>query len=195
MIRCAFIGVLLMIICSCANNATKVAKIIGQEISFDAQLRNINKNVALQKNQNTNECVKLLIYYDSLGCNTCRVQCLDDWTKIMMESEKSNGALGVYVIFTPKKDVPNEIPRLLRLGNFSYPIYMDDYGEFYEDNKKVIDDEDGIILLLDKNNKVVLLGNPLMNDAMWNLFKTTLDNMLVHDGIYVPAEKNVTDKH
>lgn len=57
MIRCAFIGVLLMIICSCANNATKVAKIIGQEISFDAQLRNINKNVASQKNQNTNKCV------------------------------------------------------------------------------------------------------------------------------------------
>jgi len=30
---------------------------------------------------------------------------------------------------------------------------------------------------------------------MWNLFKTMLDNMLSHDGIYVPDEKNWVDKH
>lgn len=46
------------------------------------------------------------------------------------------------------------------------------------------------ILLLDRNNRVVLVGNPLINDAMRALFKATLDNMLAHDGVYVPDEKN-----
>ena len=40
--------------------------------------------------------------------------------------------------------------------------------------------------LLDKNNRIVLIGNPLNGDAMWNLFKSTLENMLAHDGEYVP---------
>lgn len=190
MIRCAFFGALLMIICSCNENAIRVANIVGQEISFDVQLRNINGDEVSPKNQNVKECVKLLIYYDSLGCNTCRVQGLGDWAKVMQESEESNGALGVYIIFTPRKNAPNEIPRLLRLENFSYPVYMDDSGDFYKANKKVVDEGYETILLLDRNNRVVLVGNPLINDAMRALFKATLDNMLAHDGIYVPDEKN-----
>ncbi len=43
-------------------------------------------------------------------------------------------------------------------------------------------------LLLDKDNRVVLVGNPLASDAMWTLFKSTLDNMLAHDGVYVPEK-------
>ena len=40
--------------------------------------------------------------------------------------------------------------------------------------------------LLDRNNRIVLIGNPLNGDAMWELFKSTLENMLAHDGEYVP---------
>ena len=44
--------------------------------------------------------------------------------------------------------------------------------------------------LMDKNDEIVLVGDPVASDAMWNLFKATLDNMLAHDGVYVPDEKN-----
>lgn len=44
---------------------------------------------------------------------------------------------------------------------------------------------------MDKNDEIVLVGDPVASDAMWNLFKATLDNnMLAHDGVYVPDEKN-----
>ena len=36
------------------------------------------------------------------------------------------------------------------------------------------------------NNRVVLVGNPLASDAMWSLFRKTLDNMLANDGLYIP---------
>ena len=40
--------------------------------------------------------------------------------------------------------------------------------------------------LLDKNDKIVLVGNPIGSDAMWSLFRKTLDNMLANDGLYIP---------
>jgi len=43
--------------------------------------------------------------------------------------------------------------------------------------------------LLDRNNRIVLIGNPLNGDAMWELFKSTLENMLAHDGEYVPENR------
>ncbi len=185
MIKIIIIIISACVAISCNTPKTKIAKLLGQEISFDVKLRIIGDSTAVPDYKN--EKVKLLIYYDSLGCNTCRIQNLNDWKVLINEADDLNGLLGIHIIFTPRRKAPNEIPRLLRIENFQYPVYIDYTGEFYNRNKILID-RYGEVTLLDKNNKVVLVGNPISNDAMWNLFQTTLDNMLSHDGVYVPEK-------
>ena len=185
MIRVIIIIISAIAAVSCNTPRTKVAKLSGREISFDVRLRIIGDSTAMPDYKN--EKVKLLIYYDSLGCNTCRIQNLNDWKILVDEAKDLNGLLGIHIIFTPRSKAPDEIPRLLRLENFQHPVYIDYTGEFYNRNKDLINNY-GDVSLLDKDNRIVLVGNPVSNEAMWELFQATLDNMLANDGIYVPEK-------
>ena len=46
------------------------------------------------------------------------------------------------------------------------------------------------VFLLDRNNKIILLGNPIYNRDLKSLYMNTINNMLAHGGIYVLNEKN-----
>ena len=63
--------------------------------------------------------------------------------------------------------------------------YIDKKNEFCSINSNILKSNYSTFLV-DKNNRVVLVGNPLSSDAMWSLFRKTLDNMLANDGLYVP---------
>lgn len=42
-----------------------------------------------------------------------------------------------------------------------------------------------IFFLLDKNNKIVLVGDPLSNHGIMSLFEAMIDNMIEHKGEYI----------
>lgn len=69
-------------------------------------------------------------------------------------------------------------------------MLVDKNNEFIAKNNFIPDNAIYHCFLMDKNDEIVLVGDPVASDAMWNLFKATLDNMLAHDGIYVPDENN-----
>lgn len=69
---------------------------------------------------------------------------------------------------------------------FPFPVFIDRTNEFIRRNDPILADTRFQSFLLDRNNRIVLIGNPLNGDAMWNLFESTLENMLAHDGEYVP---------
>jgi len=37
---------------------------------------------------------------------------------------------------------------------------------------------------LDKDNRVVLVGNPLHNPPLWELYKRTIQKMIDNDGVF-----------
>lgn len=78
----------------------------------------------------------------------------------------------------------------LQDSDFKHQVLVDKNNEFIAKNNFIPDNAIYHCFLMDKNDEIVLVGDPVASDAMWNLFKATLDNMLAHDGIYVPDEKN-----
>ena len=68
----------------------------------------------------------------------------------------------------------------------SYPIYIDRSNSIRRNNPFLKYHHRYQGFLLDKNDKIVLVGNPIGSDAMWSLFRKTLDNMLANDGLYIP---------
>ena len=130
---------------------------------------------------------KLLIYFSSEGCTPCKVSHISDLDTLF------NMGLGInrftpQVIISPSPKQFEDIITQVKFQNHDYPIYVDKDSKFRQLNHHLPDDTRYHTFLLDKNNRVVLVGNPLTSDAMWSLFKSTLDNMLAHDGVYVPEK-------
>lgn len=130
--------------------------------------------------------IKLIIYYGPGGCTSCNVSRLIDIDPI---HELSDGtSFSPIVIYSPNCHQYNELIKNLKLYRKKFPIVIDKYDQFQQKNTNFPEDTRYHTFLLDKNNRVVLVGNPLASDAMWSLFKSTLDNMLAHDGLYVPEK-------
>ena len=128
--------------------------------------------------------IKLIVYYASEGCVSCNVNHLDNWEDLFRLGPRN--LFSPIIIFSPNAEQYETLINSLKLQGFHFPIYIDKNNIFQQLNKKLPADTRYHIFLLDKWNNVILVGNPLSGDAMWNLFKSTLENMLAHDGEYVP---------
>lgn len=133
----------------------------------------------------TKSCPKLVIYYSRKGCNDCNISHIHDFQKLF--ELKTASEFSIFIIVSPKDLYDSSIAQI-KHQRHPFAVYIDKHDEFISLNHVMPDDSTYHSFLVDKNNKVVLVGNPLSSEAMWNLFLATLDNMLAHDGIYVPEK-------
>ena len=117
---------------------------------------------------------RLIIYIDSLSCNQCFIthmieskECITELSSLGIES---------IFIFEPKKEHIEEISSLLK--DFAYPFWtiVMRNAEFSEVNPHIPSTPNLRSFLLNKENKVVVVGNPFRNIKIKALIKTSLKN-------------------
>jgi len=166
----------LMLISSCQNKKEKeAAKIvtewIGKEIRFP---KNIRFSI-LGKDTTCTDLVqkpfKILLYADSTGCLSCRLKLLE-WESLIDKTDSmASGKVGFVFIFQPKRE--KELQHLLKQHEFHYPVVVDLDDEFNKLNhfpeKQIFQ-----CFLLNQQNKVLLVGNPVHNPQIWKLYKAQI---------------------
>ena len=130
--------------------------------------------------------ISLLIHYDSTECSTCLVNHLTDMEDLFIISSNTNFEFLPIIVFSPSPTQYEKLVLVLCDNRFSYPIYIDRSNSIRRNNPFLKYHHRYQGFLLDKNDKIVLVGNPIGSDAMWSLFRKTLDNMLANDGLYIP---------
>ena len=111
---------------------------------------------------------KVLVYTDSVGCTSCKLQ-MYKWTALIEEAvAEMEGQLSFHFYFHPKDK--KELMFLLKRDNFKYPVLFDEEDKLNKRNK-FPSDMSFQCFLLDKDNKVALIGNPVLNPAIWELYK------------------------
>lgn len=171
---------------------------VGKRIVFpkDVSCTLNGKDVtSSQCNQLFDSEYKVLLYVDSTGCSDCRMR-LFEWRHIIQEADSLfNGKLKFLFFFQPKKSTPKELKNIIRRNRFEYPVFIDvdNRLDFLNHFSKHVEYQ---CFLLNKNNEVLLVGNPLLNRPIWTLIKkqffekeetemsdkTTVEpNTLVHD--------------
>jgi hypothetical protein len=115
---------------------------------------------------------KVLLYVDSFGCTNCRLH-LYEWKNLIDKSDSTFGKdkLGFLFFYHPKKK--NEMPYFLRRDRFDYPVFIDTQNSINQLNHFPSQPELQCFLL-DKDNKVLLIGNPVLNPKIWELYKQTI---------------------
>lgn len=111
----------------------------------------------------------ILTYIDSIGCMSCKMN-LPEWTKFIWDLDSiSNRTIPCLFIFNPKNDDKKRMADLLRRTGFSYPVCVDERDSFNLLNK-FPKDERFRTFLLNNENRVIAIGNPIHNPKVKELY-------------------------
>ena len=121
---------------------------------------------------------KLVIYLGGNDCAPCSLRELRHWKPALEQigSMEDKGA-GIDVIFILKANKNNPKIKETLLGlKFPYPILFDSKGEFERANLLPFNSMMHTFML-DKNRKVVLVGNPLVGQNSRQQFKIAIRSL------------------
>jgi hypothetical protein len=114
---------------------------------------------------------KVLLYVDSSGCSSCRLK-LSQWEILMSESDSLfHGNVSFLFFFQPKSK--KELSILFRNEKFKHPVFIDMKNAVNRLNRFPGKPEYQCFLL-DKNNKVQMIGNPTASPKIWALYKQAI---------------------
>ena len=106
-------------------------------------------------------------YMDSTGCTSCRLQ-LPKWENLMKEANSySPNSAGLRFVLHPK-DL-NDLIYVLKYNDFNHPVCTDLKDHFNHVNK-LPSNPDFQTFLLDSNNNVLAMGNPVQNPKIKDLY-------------------------
>jgi hypothetical protein len=111
---------------------------------------------------------KILTYIDSSGCSSCKLR-LSDWKVIINEIDLLAPEQVSFLFYIHPKD-EKELTFLLKRDQIDYPVFVDVNNKIEELNhfpQEIIFQS----FLLDQNNQILLIGNPVMNPAVWKIYK------------------------
>lgn len=160
-----------LILFSCEDSKRKQTLILlqeweGKEVNFPLNpiFTIQGKDTIDYKIQNT---FKILTYIDSTGCTSCKLK-LTEWKKIVTEVDSMQPYSTQFLFFfCPKNGM--EIYQTLRVERFNYPVCIDEKDSLNKLNH--FPSEMAFqTFLLDKDNKVLAIGNPVHNPKVKELY-------------------------
>lgn len=114
-----------------------------------------------------NSQFKVLVYVDSTGCIGCKLQ-LPKWKTFISEIDSLAKSYTPF-IFVFQSQNYDDLKTILKRSNFDYPVYTDAKGKFNRLNH-FPDDNMFHTFLLDENNHIKVIGNPIHNLSVQELF-------------------------
>lgn len=127
----------------------------------------------------TSSNLKVVVYHDSTACATCAVDKIFIWERYIQATSKFQGKIKFYFIFFTKcKEDMKELRRIVFADKFNYPIFLDTIGIFERENPHLPLRASMHTFILDKDNKVILVGDPLNNHKLDSLYRFVFDKYL-----------------
>lgn len=122
---------------------------------------------SIQKYDMKHKGYAIVTYVDSTGCMSCKLQLLE-WGKLIETLDSvSNGTVPCLFFFNPKNK--KDLIGLLKRTRFSYPVCIDENDSINKLNH-FPSDMTFQTFLVDKDNKVVAIGNPIHNPKVKDLY-------------------------
>lgn len=113
------------------------------------------------------EKYKVISYIDSIGCISCKLQ-LERWSDFIQEVDSMVAGTVPFILCLHTTDV-KEMRRITWKSDFQYPIFIDEMGTFDALNHFPTN-MTFQTFLLDKDNKIVAIGNPVLNPMVKELY-------------------------
>lgn len=135
----------------------------------DPRLQNVQDSLweaAIQKQ------FKIFTYVDTNGCTECQLK-LYDWEILHKKLDSLNK--NATILYIVHNKFPQYIESIKKRNNITFPFFIDEenkIGKINHLSSKLL----YRTFLLDSMNKIILFGNPIQNEQIWNLYKQTITN-------------------
>jgi len=165
-----------LLLFSCKQNKRKqdirqvVVEWTGKAIQFPTGIpcKSLGRDTDCVDTSNPN--YKILLYVDSAGCTGCRLK-LSEWKQLISEADALfPGKMDFLFFYQPKQRDLRELALQMNMADFPYPVFLDMDNQIDRANR-FPSDPSFQCFLLDRDNKVVLIGNPAVNPQIWELYK------------------------
>lgn len=110
----------------------------------------------------------LLVYVDSSECTPCYASHNQEWEYTLNECKKYNPSITLTIIIE-SNIITEEVKDKFLRSIFPKSIFVDKTGIFRKKNPVLPNANNMHVLLLDKDHKVLLVGNPLNNKKIEEL--------------------------
>ena len=184
LISLALVVFLCIIPCSCANNkfAKDVTQLMGKEIRFSTDWDVVWKRKDTILADFMDVPVKMVVWIDSIVCSSCQIGKMYEWAEHTKYADSLAQWFHIVFLFSPKKEEQQRVNIALKANRINYPVFIDKHATFVNLNREIPKNRRLHIFLVDKNNNVVLVGNPLYNPTLWELYKRTIKRLIDNDG-------------
>lgn len=175
---CTFLLCMGMCISCKDNEKGKIARLVtewqGKEVLLpESSIFTIQGKDTVQVATNAEH--KILVYVDSTGCTSCRLQ-LHKWKELISEVDSLSGNTVQFLFYLTPKSV-KEARYITRRDDFTHPLCIDLNNEIGRMNHFPTEDMFHTFLL-DADNRVKVIGNPIHNKAVRSLYIDAIREVL-----------------
>ena len=121
----------------------------------------------------------LLVWFDSTECSSCKIRGISTFQGLMSYCRDTLGSVDIKFLFSPLIDNIEYIVEASSDLSVDYPIYIDVENKFKEFNSFIPDHFNYHSFLLNKEGGIELIGNPLINEKINQLYRRTMKSYLV----------------
>lgn len=133
---------------------------LGHTVKFSHEMETFCQTT--ENNVCSDSSMKILVYYDSIGCLDCKIKELLAWGNMIDYFCNVHPNCPLLFVFSASEYDSQSVYNYLQDLKFGYPIYFDKDGYFLKENYFLLDDEfRGQNILLDAKDSVLCRGRIL----------------------------------
>ncbi|MCM1373415.1 MAG: hypothetical protein NC113_10710 [Bacteroides sp.] len=169
----------LLLLCSCSGDnkiKEEMERFYGQHVvlPLDSMLYVADDSIGYAHDVMADR-YRLVVYYDSTECSSCRLKTLYEWDSLIDSVSSSGHKVDFHFVFHVPKQRVEEVKAALTTYAHNLPVYLDTTGVFERTNPCLPSLSVMRTFMLDSKDSVVLVGNPVHNsrvaDMMWNIIQ------------------------
>ncbi len=164
---------LILTACASRSDADRYFRLVEEWQGRTIEFPSVMVDVATGDTIDTGEAdFILLTYVDSAGCTACNMK-LSLWSIFLDSLDSITGEYEVLPLMVINSDDDRELSYLIRSDAYGYPVIMDK-----EDSLNSLNHFSEEIhyqtLLLDRNHRVVAVGNPVLKSSVADLYRSII---------------------
>lgn len=127
----------------------------------------------------------ILSYFDSLGCTSCKLH-LSSWGNLFDNLIDNAQDQNINTLLLINSNKNQEIKKIIDEEFYHYPVILD-YNDSINHMNKFPNDEFFRTFLLDKDHKIIAIGNPLYSKGLEDLYLSIITGQKNFSSDYTSA--------
>lgn len=124
------------------------------------------------------EHLKFVVYSDSLQCSSCNLKRLPVWENFLRKLRPYEGQVKAYFIFRPLSESLGAFGITMRTVSPPFPVFVDTADVFLQSNPHFPSDHTLHTFLIGRDNRVLVVGDPLTNERVDKLLWKVLEEQV-----------------